>query len=199
MCWFGCVRKNKALCRHIACICIQHMSALFALNANEEKVSGASLQVINSHFLSPQVPTFLYNLKLSCVQKTKQKKQPINIFLSFFFAFSPSELYTFHLRHYRTFTQSICNIENSWQMSWKTVFGQKYGDRWGASGLGNWSSSCYHPCPRPDSSPPQFPKAYVRGAPKNKDPSPSLFQSPEFSSQEKHWQFRFSRLSFFVL
>lgn len=70
-CWFGWVRKNRALCRHIAFACGY---ALFALNANEEKVSGDCPQVINSQFLSPQVPAFLYNLNFSCVQTKKVQK-----------------------------------------------------------------------------------------------------------------------------
>lgn len=73
---------------HIACICAFSKSALFALNANEEKISGVSLHVLVILYL----PRSLNSKFAMCPNKETK------ISLSFP-AFSPSELYTFHPRH----------------------------------------------------------------------------------------------------
>lgn len=88
------------------------MSALFALNANEEKISGVSLHIINSHFMSPQVPGSLYKLNLSCVQtkKTQKRQSQFSCIFTLRVVQIPSEtlkdIYTKHLQ-YRKFMADV--------------------------------------------------------------------------------------------
>lgn len=186
------------------------MSALFALNANEEKLGGVSLHVIEAFYVSPGArfplrSKFIMRPQNNNLKSQNHHKPKASLPHISFYSFPNSGIISFHNRFIFSFlllfqpyscipVHSICVTKG---LVLKNL--QNYWDRWGASDPGNLSSSSNHPCLTLDSHFLTFQWC-----------TPEILEiichhhhlnlQLNFNSPEKYWHFRFlcCRLFLFI-